>query len=132
MSMTDPISDLLTRVRNAQMAAHETVQIPFSKIKHSIVQILAEEGYVEGHTITESSPSNIISIRLKYDSSRQPAMQVIRRVSKPGRRVYVPRDRIPKVLGGLGINILSTSKGLVTGKNARKQGVGGEILCEIY
>lgn len=131
MSMTDPISDLLTRIRNAQMAAHEDVQVPYSGIKHAIVRILESEGYVSGHALTENEGHKTISIRLKY-VHRVPAIKKIRRVSKPGRRVYVASDGIPRVLDGLGVNILSTSKGVMTGKKARGEGVGGEVLCEIY
>ena len=133
MSMTDPIADLLTRIRNAQMAAHESVEVPHSRIKHDIVKILVTEGYLLGDsTRKDELDKPTIQIMLKYDRNRVPAIRTLRRVSKPGRRVYVKRDDIPSVLGGLGINILSTSKGLLTGKKARREGVGGEILCEIY
>ena len=132
MSMTDPIADLLTRIRNAHLAAHESVTVPHSLIKLEIVKILDQEGYIAGHKVTEKQPVSEISVLLKYDSHRTPAIQVIRRVSKPGRRIYVNRSGIPSVLGGLGVNILSTSRGILTGKRARKEGVGGEILCEVY
>ena len=132
MSMTDPIADLLTRIRNAQMAAHESVEVPYSRIKHDIVRILAEEGYILTHSIDEAGPHRKIHLRLKYGAGRVPAIQVMKRVSKPGRRVYVRHDAIPSVLGGLGVNILTTSKGILTGKKARQESVGGEILCEVY
>ncbi|HSR53839.1 MAG TPA: 30S ribosomal protein S8 [Acidobacteriota bacterium] len=132
MSMTDPIADLLTRIRNAQMAAHDSVYIPYSKIKHSIAGILEEEGYILGHNLTEKDGHQGINVVLKYLSDRTPAIRKMRRISKPGRRVYVKNDRIPSSQGGLGIVILSTSSGLMTDKSARSQKVGGELLCEIY
>ncbi|HSR70491.1 MAG TPA: 30S ribosomal protein S8 [Acidobacteriota bacterium] len=132
MSMTDPIADLLTRIRNAQMATHDSVYIPYSKIKHAIAQILEEEGYILGHSMTERDGHQGINLALKYLSDRTPAMRKLRRISKPGRRVYVKRDRIPSSQGGLGIVILSTSQGLMTDKTARQEKMGGELLCEIY
>lgn len=132
MSVSDPIADLLTRIRNAQQAYHEDVEIPFSKMKEAIVRILQEEGYVQGYKVNEKEPFKTISVSLKYVGDREPAIRRMQRVSKPGRRVYVRKDEIPPVLGGLGINILSTSRGVLTGKTARQEGVGGEVLCEIY
>lgn len=130
--MTDPIADLLTRIRNGLMAGHETTEIPHSKIREEIVRILQEEGYVSGYTRVEGSPSDSIRVSLKYEPDRSPTIKEIRRVSMPGRRVYAGKDEIPSVLGGLGITILTTSKGVMTGAKARKQGVGGEILCKVY
>ena len=132
MSMTDPTADLLTRIRNGQMAKDETVEIPFSKIKREILRVLENEGYIRGHNLNEKKPFSTLTIRVKYDGDREPAIRRIRRVSTPGRRVYAAKDEIPLVLGGLGINILSTSSGIMTGKKARAEGVGGEILCEVY
>ena len=132
MTMTDPIADLLTRIRNGQMAKDETVEIPFSKIKREILRVLENEGYIRGHNLNEKKPFSTLTIRVKYDGDREPAIRRIRRVSTPGRRVYAAKDEIPLVLGGLGINILSTSSGIMTGKKARAEGVGGEILCEVY
>jgi len=132
MSMTDPIADLLTRIRNALMACHETVNIPHSKIKVSIVKILEQEGFISGQHVVEKDPFLIVKVELKYDSDRAPAIRSLKRVSKPGCRVYVGRDEVPLVLGGMGINILSTSSGIMTGKQAVKEGVGGEVLCEVY
>jgi len=132
MSMTDPIADLLTRIRNAQMAGDETVAMPFSKGKAEIVKILEEEGYIFGHTVEHTKPFSTLTVHLKYQSEKDPIIRCLKRVSKPGRRVYTRKGDIPVVLGGLGINILSTSKGVLTGKKARLAGVGGEILCEVY
>ena len=132
MSMTDPIADLLTRIRNAQMAGDETVAMPFSKGKAEIVKILEEEGYIFGHTVEHTKPFSTLTVHLKYQSEKDPIIRCLKRISKPGRRVYTRKDDIPVVLGGLGINILSTSKGVLTGKKAKQAGVGGEILCEVY
>lgn len=132
MSMTDPIADLLTRIRNAQMAGDETVAMPFSKGKAEIVKILEEEGYIFGHTVEHTKPFSTLTVHLKYQAQKDPIIRCLKRVSKPGRRVYTRKDDIPVVLGGLGINILSTSKGVLTGKKAKQAGVGGEILCEVY
>jgi len=132
MSMTDPIADLLTRIRNSQMAKKETVEMPFSKAKVEIVKILEEEGYIFGHTVSHTKPFSTLTVHLKYQAQKEPIIRCLKRVSKPGRRVYTGKGDIPVVLGGLGINILSTSKGVLTGKKAREVGVGGEILCEIY
>ena len=132
MTMTDPIADLLTRIRNAQMARDETVAMPFSKGKAEIVKILEEEGYIFGHTVEHTKPFSTLTVHLKYQSQKDPIIRCLKRVSKPGRRVYTRKDDIPVVLGGLGINILSTSKGVLIGKKAKQAGVGGEILCEVY
>ncbi len=131
MSMTDPIADLLTRIRNAQMAAHESVEVPYSKIKKEIVEILRQEGYITAYKLNEKKPFSILAVVLKY-TGKEPAIRKLRRISNPGRRVYARKGDIPLVLGGLGINILSTSEGVLTGKKATEQGVGGEILCEFY
>ena len=130
--MTDPIADLLTRLRNALMAGHEITEMPYSKIREEIVRIMKEEGYLVGYTLIEDKPVGRIKVLLKYQPDRSPAITKISRVSKPGRRVYAGKDEIPAVLGGMGITILSTSRGLMTGKAAQGKGVGGEILCEVY
>jgi len=132
MSMTDPIADLLTRIRNGLQAKHVTIDVPASKLKVAIVQILAAEGYVEGSETFEEGPQKMIRIRLKYASSGARVVTGLERVSRPGLRVYCGKDEIPKVLGGLGINILSTPRGILTGNASRKAGVGGEILCNIW
>jgi small subunit ribosomal protein S8 len=132
MSMTDPISDLLTRIRNAQGAGHESVEVPYSRIKDELVRILAAEGFLAGHKVNEKKPFRTLTLLLKYASGKAPAIQSLKRVSRPGRRVYAGADEIPHVLGGFGVVILSTSKGLLTGKQAKEEGVGGEVLCEVY
>ena len=130
--MTDPIADLLTRIRNALMSGHETTEMPYSKIREEIVRIMKKEGYLVGYTLVEEKPVSRIKVLLKYQRDRSPTITKLSRVSKPGRRVYAGKDEIPVVLGGLGITILSTSKGVMTGKTARDKGIGGEILCEVY
>jgi small subunit ribosomal protein S8 len=132
MPVTDPIADFLTRIRNAQLAMHETVNIPHSNVKESLARILREEGFISALKVEEGDPFKSITLTLKYVDDRQPAIRKMQRISKPGRRVYVGRDQIPVVLGGLGVSVLSTSKGLMTGKKARTDGVGGEVLFEIY
>ena len=132
MSVTYPIADLLTRIRNGLAVRHESVQIPHSKLKAELVKILHQEGYISGYTTDGEPPFESLTVRLKYGPDNTPVIQVLRCVSTPGRRTYVGRNEIPLVLEGLGINILSTSQGIVTGKKARELGVGGELLCEVY
>ena len=132
MSMTDPIADMLTRIRNAQRAAHELVNIPSSKLKINVAKVLKSEGYIKNFRIISDGQHRFIRIFLKYDKEGVAVIEGIKRVSKPGCRVYAGSDEIPKVLNGYGINILSTSKGLVTDNEARKMGVGGEILCAVW
>ena len=134
MSMTDPIADMLTRIRNANTAMHDTVRMPSSKLKESIAKILESEGYIEGFNAEADAtrPGRVLEIRLKYSPERKRTISGIKRISKPGLRVYAKRDKLPRVLGGLGIAILSTSRGLVTDKQAAKQGIGGEILCYVW
>ena len=132
MSMTDPIADFLTRVRNAIHAAHETVDIPASKLKTEIARILKEEGYIMNFKVAEEGPKRTIKIYLKYANNNLPVISHIERVSRPGCRVYVGRTDIPRVLGGLGINILTTPRGVMTGRHAHKENVGGELLCQIW
>jgi len=114
------------------MAGHESLSVPYSGIKEELIRILKEEGYISSFKTDENGPFKELSILLKYNRDRDPAIKKLQRVSRPGRRIYVGKDSIPVVLGGLGVNILSTSKGLMTGKKARKMSIGGEILCEIY
>lgn len=132
MGATDPIADLLTRIRNAYMAFHETLVVPHSKTREAMVKILKEEGYLSRCEVVDGKPFKSISITLKYAGDREPAIRKLRRISKPGRRVYVSKIEIPSVLSGLGITILSTSKGVLTGKKAQEEGLGGELLCEVY
>ena len=129
---SDPIADMLTRLRNAIAAKHPKVDVPGSKLKTEIARILKDEGYIANYKIAEEGAKRVIKIYLKYTPGNDPVISYIQRVSKPGCRVYVGSKGIPKVLGGLGINILTTPKGVMTGKAARKSGVGGELLCHVY
>jgi len=132
MQITDTIADMLTRIRNASRSRHETVDIPASNMKRSIAQILLEEGYIKGFEEIDDGKQGIIRIALKYTPNKQSVISGIKRISKPGLRVHAKKDEIPKVLGGLGIAILSTSKGIMTDKKARKEGVGGEVLAFVW
>ena len=132
MSLTDPVADFLTRLRNGIRARHQKVDIPASKLKLEIARILKEEGYVSNYKLTEEEGRRVLRVYLKYGPNNEAAISSMTRVSRPGCRVYVGRQEIPRVLGGLGINILTTPQGVMTGRQARKQGVGGEILCEIW
>src|SRR6266550_279112 len=135
MSMTDPIADFLTRVRNAIHAAHETVDIPASKVKSELARILAEQGYIDSWSLEpppDGGAGEVIRIRLKYTEERRSAISGLRRVSRPGRRTYVNARQIPKVLGGMGTSIISTSHGVMTGHDARAEGVGGEVLAQVW
>ena len=132
MHITDPIADMLTRIRNAGTAKHETVDVPASKMKISIAQILLDEGYIKGFQIIDDGTQGIIRITLKYLPGKQRVIQGLRRVSKPGLRVYAGADELPRVLNGLGIAIISTSKGVMTDKEARKLHVGGEVLAFVW
>ena len=132
MNITDPIADMLTRIRNGLTAKHETVEVPFSKMKKSIADILVEEGYINSVEVKEDGVFKTMTIALKYGAKKERAITGIKRVSKPGLRVYAPADKLPKVLGGLGIAILSTSKGIMTDKQARKENVGGEVLAYVW
>ncbi len=132
--MTDPVADMLTRIRNAALARHDRVMMPSSKLKHAVASLLKNEGFVDDVTLTEAAPnkSPTLTIVLKYGKDRACAIDGIRRVSRPGRRIYVRHDRIPAVRNGLGVGILSTSQGVMTDKDARRRGVGGELLCEVW
>ena len=132
MNMTDPIADLLTRVRNAQRARHTTVEIPMSKLKLEVARILKEEGYIRNYKVVEATPSRSIKVLLKYADDGSPAITGIDRISKPGLRIYAAADKIPSVKRGLGVAILTTSRGVMTGKQARSLGVGGEVLAFVY
>lgn len=132
MSLTDPVADFLTRIRNAINARHQKVDAPASKLKMEIARILKEEGYISNFKATEEEGKKIIRVYLKYGNDNQAAISNVKRVSRPGCRVYVGHGEIPRILGGLGINILTTPKGVMTGRQARKEGIGGEVLCEIY
>lgn len=132
MVMTDPIADFLTRIRNANMVYKETVEIPSSKLKKSLSEILKREGYIKDFEFVEDGKQGIIRLYLKYGAGRERTITDIKRISKPGLRVYAQKDEIPRVLGGLGIAIISTSKGIVTDKEARKEGIGGEVICYVW
>lgn len=135
MSMNDPIADMFTRVRNAGMRQHETVSVPHSSIKESLANVLLSEGYIEDFQVVPDSPQPVLRIKLKYVGDRRhrrPVITAINRVSKPGRRVYVGKSEIPWVLSGMGIAVLTTSKGVMTGQEARRNGVGGEVICEVW
>ena len=132
MSMSDPLSDMLTRIRNASMVKHPSVQIPHSNVKSHIAENLKKEGYITDFAVISDSKQGMIDISLKYDHDNSSVITGLKRVSKPGCRVYVQSNKIPKVMSGLGVAILSTSKGVITDKEARAQGVGGELLCEIW
>jgi small subunit ribosomal protein S8 len=129
--MTDPVSDLLTRIRNASEAKHETVDVPSSKLKLEITRILKEEGYISNFGLVQDTKQGIIRIQLRYAAGRSPVISSLERISRPGCRVFARKSEIPSVLGGLGICILSTSQGVFTGKQAQEKGLGGEVLCTI-
>lgn len=130
--MTDPIADMLTRIRNAHLARHDKAVVPASKLKLAVAGILKDEGFISDFVHHEEGPQGEISIVLKYLPDGRPAIQKIERRSRPGRRYYVGKSEIPRVLGGLGLTILSTSRGVMSGREARKMGVGGEVLCSVY
>ena len=132
MSFTDPIADMLTRIRNASSARHEKCLVPRSSLKVRIAEVLKEEGFIRDFLVHEDGPQGAITILLKYSADREPAISDIKRVSKPGLRRYVPTDSIPRVLNGMGIAILSTSKGVLVDREARKQKVGGELICTVW
>ena len=130
--MTDPIADMLIRIKNALMVRHKKVQIPASKMKLEIARILKEEGYIEDFVYIDQKPQGIIEITLKYDENKRPVIRGVKRVSKPGRRIYKGYKELPKVLDGLGIAIISTSQGIMTDFEARRRKIGGEVICEIW
>lgn len=130
--MTDPVADMLTRLRNASMARHQTALIPWSRLKEQIASLLKAEGYIAEYEVAENKPQNNLKITLKYGQNREPALTGLKRVSKPGLRVYRGRGEIPRVLGGMGTVIISTPKGLMTGRDAWRQHVGGEVLAYVW
>ena len=134
MTMTDPIADMLTRIRNGNVAMHDIVRMPSSKLKVALAGILAKEGYIDGFDVSDdpSRPGRTLEIKMKYSPERIRTISGLRRVSKPGLRVYTKADRLPRVLGGLGMAVLSTSQGLMTDREARERRVGGEVLCYVW
>ena len=134
MTMTDPIADMLTRIRNANKAQHDSVTMPGSKLKESLAKILEREGFIAGHDVKpmEGRPGTALTIELKYDAERQATIAGLRRVSKPGLRIYARADNIPRVLGGFVVAVLSTSAGLMTDREARQRHLGGEVLCHVW
>ena len=132
MTMTDPIADMLTRLRNANSAYHDSVAMPYSKIKAHIAEILQQEGYISGWSVEDAEVGKKLNIELKFGPTRERSIAGIKRVSKPGLRVYAKKDNLPKVLGGLGVAIISTSSGLMTDRQAGKRGVGGEVLAYVW
>ncbi|MBN2028184.1 MAG: 30S ribosomal protein S8 [Actinobacteria bacterium] len=132
MTMTDPIADMLTRIRNANTAHHEVVEMPFSKIKSAIAEILAKEGYIESYEVVKGESYDALKLTLRYGPNREQLINGIKRISKPGLRVYSKKTDVPRVLGGLGIAIISTSKGVITDREARELNVGGEVLAYVW
>jgi len=132
MTMTDPVADMLTRIRNANTAGHANLEIPASKIKKNIAEILVKEGYIKNYELVEDDKQGIIKVQMKYGADKQRVISGIKKISKPGLKVYAKSNDVPKVLGGLGIAIISTSNGLITDKEARSLGVGGEVICYVW
>ena len=132
MTMTDPIADMLTRLRNASAAKHETVDMPYSKFKANIAEILKREGYIKDFTAKEAKVGQTLEVTLKYGPNGERSIQGIKRISKPGLRIYAGKDDLPRVLGGLGTAIISTSRGVMTDRDARKQGIGGEVIAYLW
>ncbi|WP_422484508.1 30S ribosomal protein S8 [Gudongella sp. DL1XJH-153] len=130
--MTDPIADMLTRIRNGNNAKHDSIDVPASKIKKEIAQILLNEGFIKGFDVIEDGKQGIMRVDLKYGQNNEKVISGIKRISKPGLKVYVKNNEIPKVLGGLGIAVISTSKGMMTDKSARNENVGGEVICYVW
>jgi small subunit ribosomal protein S8 len=134
MTMTDPIADMLTRIRNANTAMHDEVLMPASKLKESLAKVLVKEGYIEGFAVADNvdRPGSTMTITMKYSPERERVISGVKRVSKPGLRVYTKADKVPRVLGGLGVAVLSTSQGLMSDREARKRRMGGEVLCYVW
>ncbi len=130
--MTDPFADMLTRIRNAALAMHDQATIPGSKLKIEFAKLLEAEGYISGWSSQGEGREHTLTVNLKYDKNRRQVISGLRRISKPGRRVYVGRGEVPKVLGGMGVAVISTSQGLLSGQEARRRGIGGEVLCEVW
>jgi len=132
LAMSDPVADMLTRIRNASSVFHDTVDIPGSNLKKELARILKEEGFIRDYKVAEDGKQGVIRIYLKYAPPKRQVISGIKRISKPGLRVYAQRDRVPKVLGGLGVAILSTSKGVMSDRDARRTGIGGEVICYVW
>ena len=132
MTMTDPVADMLTRIRNANTAGHATVDIPASKIKKNIAEILVKEGYIKGYEVVAGETQDIIRVTMKYGPEKTKVISGIKKISKPGLKVYAKANEVPRVLGGLGIAIISTSNGVISDKKARELGVGGEVICYVW
>jgi small subunit ribosomal protein S8 len=132
MTMTDPVADMLTRIRNASIAYHDVASMPSSKIKANIARILTDEGYIEGFEVEDTKPQATLHVKMKYGPNRERVVTGLRRISKPGLRVYVKKDEVPRVLGGLGVAILSTNAGLMTDRDARRNGRGGEVVAYVW
>jgi small subunit ribosomal protein S8 len=132
MTMTDPVADMLTRIRNANTVGHSSVDIPASKMKKSIAEILMQEGYIKGFNIINDGKQGIIRVQMKYGADKEKVISGLKKISKPGLKVYAKSDEVPRVLGGLGIAIISTSSGILSDKEARKLGVGGEVICYVW
>ena len=132
MPVTDPVADMLTRIRNANTVGHDTVDVPASKMKKSIAEILADEGYIKGFDVIDDNKQGTIRIEMKYGAGKERVISGIKKISKPGLKVYAKAEDVPKVLGGLGVAIISTSKGVISDKEARKLGVGGEVICYVW
>jgi len=130
--MTDPLADMLTRIRNAAMVKFESVEIPLSKMKTGVAEILKKEGFISGYQVENDGVQGVLRIEMKYDQNHMNVITNLKRVSKPGRRIYVQHDEIPKVMSGLGISIISTSRGIVSDRDARAMKIGGELLCEVW
>jgi small subunit ribosomal protein S8 len=132
LNVTDPLADMFTRIRNANLAFHDTVDVPYSNIKFEVAKVLEQEGYIAAYKVKDKKPQNVITISLKYLPNKKRVISGIKRISKPGLRVYAKQDSIPKVLGGLGIAVLSSSKGIMTDRKAREIGVGGEVIAYVW
>ena len=132
MTMTDPIADMLTRIRNANTVGHETVEIPASKMKKAIAKILKEEGYIADYTVIDDDKQGMIKVTMKYGANKEKVISGIKKISKPGLKVYAKADEVPRVLDGLGVAIISTSKGVISDKEARALGIGGEVICYVW
>ena len=132
MPVSDPIADMLTRIRNAQLVRHPSIEMPSSKTKVSVAEILKNEGYIEDHEVVAKQPQNVLRIKLRYDEQQEPAIAGLKRVSKPGLRIHVQRKEVPRAFGGVGISILSTSQGIMTGLEAYRKGIGGELMAYVW
>lgn len=130
--MTDPIADMLTRIRNASLVYHDSVDVPASSLKKELARILKQEGFIRDYRVIDDGKQGIVRLYLKYGANKQRVISGLKRISKPGRRVYARRDQIPRVLGGLGVAVLSTSRGVMSDREARQQGVGGEVICYVW